>query len=213
MPKKLNLIGHKYGRLTVLSEDGKNSSGKIKWKCLCVCGNTHSTTGNGLRTGSTQSCGCLEIEVLQKRNFKHGDAARGKVSRLNNIWCNAKARATCKSGTRDYDNYAGRGITWPKEWNEYEPFKKWALSNGYKSNLTLERKDNDLPYSESNCIWANNSTQMLNQRRSIKNKLTKSEINEIKKRHSIGVTEGRLSIDFNVSRPSIKKIIKGYYDE
>lgn len=68
MPKKMeNLIGQKFGKLTVSelyykSDQGKTGSGKkTTWKCYCDCGNTNFrlATTNNLKRGNTKSCGCL----------------------------------------------------------------------------------------------------------------------------------------------------------
>ena len=60
--KKIDLIGLKFGRLSVLKEYNKDESNVIKWACICSCGNViHVSTGN-LRNGSTKSCGCLARE-------------------------------------------------------------------------------------------------------------------------------------------------------
>ncbi|MCK5608150.1 hypothetical protein KAR91_40085, partial [Candidatus Pacearchaeota archaeon] len=66
MPKKLNLIGQKFGRLTVLGEAHKNKSGNYCWLCECACGNEVTVAGNHLRNGHSQSCGCLKAETVSK---------------------------------------------------------------------------------------------------------------------------------------------------
>ena len=61
--KKLNLIGQRYGKLTVISEGEPRiePSGrkKVRWNCLCDCGNTTLVAGGNLRSGHTTSCGCI----------------------------------------------------------------------------------------------------------------------------------------------------------
>lgn len=61
-----DIIGQKFGRLTVLERVGKNKSGNILWKCKCSCGNEVSVAANHLRSGHTQSCGCLWFERIWK---------------------------------------------------------------------------------------------------------------------------------------------------
>lgn len=75
---KLNLIGEKYGLLTVVEEDLEykiknniKSKGRY-WKCQCECGNIVTVRTDSLRTGNTKSCGCLSInrgEDLTGRTF------------------------------------------------------------------------------------------------------------------------------------------------
>ena len=53
-----------------------------------------------------------------------------------------------------YKHYGGRGITVCDEWlNDKEAFYKWAIENGYKQGLEIDRKDNNSEYSPQNCHW------------------------------------------------------------
>ncbi len=61
MPAKLNLLGQKFGRLTVV-EPAENRKGKVMWTCLCDCGNKTVVASGNLRSGTTKSCGCVRAE-------------------------------------------------------------------------------------------------------------------------------------------------------
>ena len=66
-----NLVGKKFGRLTVVSmAKERGNRGQIKWNCVCDCGNLHTVTGECLRSGKTKSCGCLKLEYIEKNKFK-----------------------------------------------------------------------------------------------------------------------------------------------
>ena len=74
MPAKKNLIGQKFGKLTVIKETNKRIDGKIVWKCKCDCGNTFYTNTSRLTSGNTRSCGCLsktspKIKIGDKFNM------------------------------------------------------------------------------------------------------------------------------------------------
>ena len=63
-----DLIGQKFGRLTVIKKADKNYISpkgytKSRWVCLCDCGNIITVTGNDLTTGKTKSCGCFHKET------------------------------------------------------------------------------------------------------------------------------------------------------
>ena len=66
--------------------------------------------------------------------------------------------------TKDCTNYGGRGIQVCKTWNHYEAFAKWAISNGYADNLTIERKNNNRNYTPSNCCFIPHTEQASNKR-------------------------------------------------
>ena len=68
MPKKIDLTGQIFNRLTVIKEDPQRSGGHVCWLCKCSCGNPQliSISGGHLRSGHTQSCGCVQKEKAKK---------------------------------------------------------------------------------------------------------------------------------------------------
>lgn len=68
------------------------------------------------------------------------------------IW--SAMRNRCMSPqNKCYKNYGARGIKIYEEWDYYPAFRKWALANGYKDGLTLDRKNSDGDYTPENCRW------------------------------------------------------------
>lgn len=66
----MEMIGKKFGLLTVLEEDIEHPKTKNRckfWKCQCDCGNIKVINGNNLRSGNTKSCGCLHKIAMQQR--------------------------------------------------------------------------------------------------------------------------------------------------
>jgi hypothetical protein len=70
-----------------------------------------------------------------------------------------------------YHTHGARGIKVCDEWLLFEPFRKWALSNGYQENLTLDRINNDGNYEPSNCKWSTGIEQANNKRTTLRLKI------------------------------------------
>lgn len=64
--KEINMIGQKFGKLTVLRKNGKDSDGSINYLCKCDCGNFKTVNGCSLRAKTTTSCGCINYSIGEK---------------------------------------------------------------------------------------------------------------------------------------------------
>lgn len=145
----IDLTGRNFGKLTVL-ERAENKWKLTAWLCKCECGNTCVVLSQNLRNGQTKSCGCGTI--------KHGK----KGTRLYSIWQGMKARCNRRSHTW-YKRYGGRGISICDEWvDDFQAFYNWAMANGYRDDLSIDRINNDGNYEPSNCKWSTEKEQKNN---------------------------------------------------
>ena len=163
MKLKLNIKNQKFGRLTVLSDTGKRDKrGCIIWLCKCDCGEIMEVPGYRLKSGHTRSCGCLKRERMCEIYTIHGDSPRNGRTRLCNIWYGIRQRCLNPKQKR-YKHYGGKGIKICDEWKDsYMAFKLWALTNGYRDDLTIDRINNDGNYCPENCRWISLSENVRN---------------------------------------------------
>lgn len=160
-----DLTGQKFGRLTTLYRlYNYHKKDSVYWLCICECGNLKEIRSVELLRGSTKSCGCLQKEKAKQINTKHGL----RDTRLYSTWKGMKVRCYNKN-RKSYPDYGARGIVVCDEWKDnFEAFYDWAINNGYKEGLTIDRIDNDGNYEPNNCRWVDKKIQACNTRRNLK---------------------------------------------
>lgn len=152
----INMVGERYGKLTVQRMVERNIKEKVYWVCSCDCGGERITNRDMLIRGKATDCGCMKPYSYRK-----------DFPRLYRIWSGMKQR--CLNPKSDsYKDYGGRGITVCEEWQkDFEPFARWALVNGYDDGLTIDRRNVNGNYEPSNCRWITAFEQAGNTRKNI----------------------------------------------
>jgi len=153
MKKHENLIGKRFGKLTVVSFRSVDNNGHAYWLCRCDCGRFKVVRGAHLKDKHVRSCGCWNPRIT------HGMSG----TRIYNIWSKMLQRCYLKSD-HAYSSYGGRGISVCREWRKFESFYNWSMDHGYSESLSIDRKNNDGNYEPSNCRWATPKQQANNNR-------------------------------------------------
>ena len=204
MGKIKNIIGEKYGKLTVIEQLDERKNGKVLWLCKCECGGEIKTYKSKLESSSVKSCGCLHINLL----FKNGNVPKNKnpihinglniyKTRLYRIFIGMKERCN-NQNNKNYNKYGGRGISISKDWLvDFMSFYNWSMSNGYEDILTLDRIDNNGNYEPSNCRWVNRKIQANNRSN---NKYVVYE--------GCKYTYSEFESKFNIPQKNLQKLIK-----
>lgn len=158
-----DLTGMTFGRLTVLKRVENSKNGHARFLCRCDCGNETIVSGDDLKRGHSQSCGCLNREKIS--NKKHGMTD----TKIYHTWKNMIGR--CYNQKRpDFNFYGGRGIRVCERWHEFSNFYEDVsqMENYGKPGYTLDRINVDDDYCPENCRWADRTTQTRNRRNTFK---------------------------------------------
>lgn len=71
--KRIEMVGMKFGRLTVIKIDGERIPGRHpNWMCACDCGGKTVRSAVYLRSGIDPSCGCASMELNRRKNDLKG---------------------------------------------------------------------------------------------------------------------------------------------
>ena len=157
-----DLTNKRYGKSVVISFNHTDKK-HTYWNCQCDCGNIFMKRADQIKTAVINNCGKCHIRKNIQHCKSNGDTSASSEYRyLYGVWKGMRQRCQLPS-IKYYHRYGNRGIKVCDDWNSnYLNFKEWALNNGYKHGLSIDRIDNDGDYCPQNCRWVNSYTQMSN---------------------------------------------------
>lgn len=137
-----------------------NPAGNVKRWGLYECNSCHKhfeARTENVKRKNQEVCKVCSCKV---KNMKH-DMTGHKLTAI----INAMLQRCNNPKNKNYENYGGRGITVCHEWTtNRKEFFEWALANGYKEGLSIDRIDNDGNYEPTNCRWTTMLVQSTNKR-------------------------------------------------
>ena len=164
-------IGKRIHKLTIRAISPDKTNHALQVVCKCECGTTKTIILNVLLRGKIQSCGCLGKTrggLTSKESHKYYDIWRQMMARCYQSGGFVTNKPTLKFLNKPkpharYKDYGARGLTVAKEWHDLDTFIKWYKEN-IKDGESMDRTDNDVGYSPSNCRTASIGAQNRNQR-------------------------------------------------
>jgi hypothetical protein len=170
MPRRLQISGRRFGRLTAMEPQGLDRHGKVRWLFFCDCGRETLSVASAVKSGKTQSCGCIanerraENSRANRRKIAESKTKHGRTGTAEyNIWKSIKQRCL-NAKAADYAAYGGAGISICDQWHSFESFFA-DMGPRPSARHSVDRINNSLGYSPENCRWATPSVQRMNQRR------------------------------------------------
>lgn len=165
MPQLKDITGQRFGKLFIVERVYIPGKRGTWYKAKCDCGNDHQVCYDSVVHGESRSCGCLQKQSVISKNFVHGHCGTGRNKWSPEYRCYTLVKQRCYNPNNPgFKDYGGRGIGMSAEWKA--SFIQFFEDMGKKPSPkhSLQRVDNDGPYSKENCIWDTPIKQANNKR-------------------------------------------------
>lgn len=167
-PEKIaDISGQRFGRLLVVEPAGAaryRTGMAVYFRCRCDCGAEILAQRSNLRR-ATRSCGC-DRETISRRG------STPLTHPLYKTWAWMIER--CHSpASPSYKDYGARGLTVCDRWRKGDDaaggLDYFLADMGPRpsKNHSIERRDNGVGYTPSNCFWATRTAQGRNKRNNV----------------------------------------------
>jgi len=159
----IDLAGRIFGRLTVLSKEGKNKKGEARWRCRCECGNITIVSSLHLRRSDVKSCGCLRRERGKRTIAKihENSIINRELAAFNKLYGSYKSRAKTKKLNFSLTPAEAKNLFTSNCYycgaipsliykSSYEDYVYTRVGNFIYNGI--DRKNNDEGYDLKNCV-------------------------------------------------------------
>ena len=129
-------------------------------------------TNHRYNNSISQNAATVNTDYTQNQQNYDGktvnnDTDKGDKKRLYDVYRRMKDRCYNKNA-KDYKYYGKNGVKLTKDWlNSFETFYNWAVNNGYREGLSIDRIDPNGNYEPNNCRWVTMTVQNRNKRNSV----------------------------------------------
>lgn len=177
-------VGDKFGELTVIGIPTEHRRGRSRDViCWCaVCQKEAKVNSSNLLSGVQKTCGCRRRAGKTIEEYILEDRFHGMKQRCYN------------PNMKGFKYWGGKGVTICQEWlDDPHAFVTWALENGYRKGLSIDRIDNDGPYAPWNCRLTDMKTQQNNKSNNVRITVDGETKNMSQWADCLGISTGTLS--------------------